>query len=372
MARKILFCASTVSHLTRFHLPYLRELRNRGFEVWAAAPGAREIPYAGRCVDLPLRKSMASPENLRAVRQLRALLREEEFTALSLHTALASAVARAAVLPLRRRPLVLNVVHGYLFGEESGAGRWKYLLPEKLCAAVTDLTAVMNAEDLRLAQKYRLAGRGTLCSIPGMGVDQWKFRPMPALERAGARAALGFHEDDAVAMYAAEFSPRKNQAALLRAFALAAADCPRLRLILAGDGALREECRALAQSLGVADRVEFPGQLAAMERWWPLCDFAVSSSRSEGLPFNLMEAMSCGLPVAATRVKGHVDLVEHGRTGFLCTPGADAELAAALRELAWSPAMRERMGQEAARRAEAWSLERVFPQVMQTVYGALL
>ncbi len=371
MGKKILFCASTQSHLLNFHLPYLKEFQEKGYEVWAAANGAREIPYTDHVVDIPFQKSMTSLKNLEAVFLLRKLFREQSFTAVSLHTMLASAVARAALLTLHRRPIVLNMVHGYLFGEQSGLGKWKYLLPEKLCAHITDLTAVMNAEDFRLAQKYHLAGK-RLCKVPGLGVDLQRYHPFSEEQRQNARTAAGFSETDTIILYAAEFSHRKNQEELLRGFSLSLPECPELLLVLAGEGTLWEHCRSLAKELGISDRVRFPGHLSNMQDWYPLCDIAAASSRSEGLPFNVMEAMACGVPVVASRVKGHEDLVSPGDTGLLYESGDPAGLAQTLKQLYASSKLRNKMGTEGMRQVSSYGISAVFPQVLHDFYGALL
>ncbi len=68
-------------------------------------------------------------------------------------------------------------------------------------------------------------------------------------------------------------------------------------------------------------RVIFPGHVGDMHSYYNMADAAVSSSRSEGLPFNLLEAMYHGLPVAASRVKGHTDLIKDGENGTMFEPG---------------------------------------------------
>lgn len=315
MEKKVLFCASTLSHLMNFHLPYLRDFREWGYEVWTAAGGGEEraVPYADHQVEVSFRKKFFSPRNILAIFQLRRLLMEEGFTCISTHTTLASAVIRAAVLlmPKERRPKVFCVCHGYLFHEGDGLKKWLYLLPEKLCASVTDVLMVMNREDEGIAKRHRLAG-GRLVYIHGMGLDSDKFSPIAPDERERGRRELGAGPEDILFIYAAEFSGRKNQGELIRAFASAAENDPRLRLVLAGSGGTFEECKELVEQLRMGDRVQFLGYVEKMSRVYPLCDAAVSSSRIEGLPFNVLEAMVCGLPVIASGIKGHRELLGEG------------------------------------------------------------
>ena len=156
MGKKVLFCASTLSHLRQFHRPYLQAFAQAGWEVWAAAEQTGELPWAHRVVALPLRKRFTSPKNLQAVLAARRLLARERFDLVSVHTALAGAVVRAAAWTLPRRPSICYTCHGYLFREQDGLKKWPYLLPEILCAPVTGLLLVMNGEDEQIARGRHL------------------------------------------------------------------------------------------------------------------------------------------------------------------------------------------------------------------------
>jgi Glycosyltransferase len=94
------------------------------------------------------------------------------------------------------------------------------------------------------------------------------------------------------------------------------------------------------------------GPIADASRLLPALDLYVSASRKEGLPLALLEAMACELPVVATRVPGHVDVVEEGVTGLLAAPDDHGDLARAMRELMTEPARRSVMGQAGRRRVE--------------------
>ena len=108
----------------------------------------------------------------------------------------------------------------------------------------------------------------------------------------------------------------------------------------------------------------FPGYVADIAPWYTLADAAVSASRSEGLPFNVMEAMYAGLPIAATAVKGHTDLLTQKKTGLLFPSDDRARCANAMARLMADPRLFRRLGQAAHRAALPYALERVLPQVM--------
>ncbi|WMJ85059.1 glycosyltransferase [Oscillospiraceae bacterium LTW-04] len=311
MAKKILFCASTASHIKNFHTPYLAAFAQCGYEVFTATGDTGEIAGAQRSFTLPFYKSFFSFKNIRAIFAARRLLLKEHFDIVSLHTTLAAAVVRAALLtiPKRRRPRVFYTCHGYLFGENDGFTRLKYLLPEMLCAKVTDVLMVMNREDERIAHRYRLSG-GSIQYINGMGLSPERFTVPTPEQHITAKEALGFLPEQLLFVYIAEFSKRKNHHQLLAAFAAAAPHIPNARLLLAGTGALLEDCRQLVSQLGVIDQVCFLGYVHDTPTLLAGCDVCVSTSLIEGLPFNIMEAMASGLTVIASDIKGHRELAE--------------------------------------------------------------
>lgn len=332
--KKVLFVASTEIHIRNFHLPYLQAFHQRGWEVHVACgPGSGEIPGADRCLRLPFEKKMTSPRNLRAMRLLGRTMRQERYDLLLCHTSLAAFFARAALLGWKERPAVCNMVHGYLFDENTApAKRLLLTAAEKLCAPVTDRVITMNRYDEAYAIRHRLAGQVDF--VHGIGLDGERFRTPDEQSGQRLREELGFDREDVLLLYGAEFSARKSQRVLLEAL-------PRLpervKLLLPGDGSLREACRTLARTLGVEHRVRFPGHVKNMDCWYAAADAAVSASRSEGLPFNILEAMAHGLPVIASAVKGHTDLICDGVSGRLYPYGDREALAAAVRQLLEEP-----------------------------------
>lgn len=367
MARKVLFTASTYSHIVNFHLPYLRRFQEEGWTVHAACGGpAMAIPYADETAELPFEKSMGSPENFKAALLLRKQIQAESYDLVCTHTSLAAFFTRLAVWGLKERPLVANMVHGYLFdGDTPPLRRGLLLTAERWMAPVTDLVLTMNRWDYEAAKKHSL-GKNVV-HIPGVGVDFSRFDSVPRDCRRRMRTEQGVPEDAFVLIYAAEFSARKSQSVLIRAMGRLP---EHVVLVLAGDGGLRQECQKLAAELGVDRRVLFPGHIADIPAWYAMADAAVSASRSEGLPFNIMEAMYAGLPVVASDVKGHNDLIAGGETGLLYPYGDGAACAGQIMNLHNSPAVRRELSERAREHVGQYSLERVLPLVWEQ-YGRL-
>ena len=200
-----------------------------------------------------------------------------------------------------------------------------------------------------------------------MGIDLARFSRPSAPERTWLRRQLSLRDDQLVLVYAAEFSGRKHQSMLIEAMA----ELPeRVVLLLPGRGAALDKCKALADRLGVRERVRFPGFVSNIEDYYRASDVCVSSSRSEGLPFNVMEAMACGLPAVLTNVKGHEDLVRPGENGELY-PYDDRQAFCRAVRVAGELAVRRMMSEKAEKSVQKYGLDTVFPALTTLYYDAL-
>ena len=196
-----------------------------------------------------------------------------------------------------------------------------------------------------MRDKYAARGfrRGKLFSIYN-GVDM--AAPRQEMSREAFLAAHGIPAapDDILAGTAARFDAVKDLSTMLRGFAAAAKEEPRLRLILAGTGAEEEALRALAKELGVSERVHFTGWLDDTDALYASLDICLLTSLSETFPYALTDAAKYSVPVIATAVGGVPELVEHGVHGLLIAPGDTAALASDILTLAHDAALRHKLG----------------------------
>lgn len=359
--KKLLMTASSWGHIRHFHLPYLRAFRTLGWEVHLGCANVpTQIAEADVTIDLPFTKEMTAPQNFKVSHRLRQKMREECYDLVICHTSLAAFFTRLGAIGLDKRPRIINMVHGYLFDDDTPPVKKAiYLGAERLTAPVTDLVLTMNRWDEDYAKRHRL-GREVV-NVPGIGVDFTPFQISG--QRAMLRNQLNIPEEGVVLIYPAEFSRRKNQQMLIRAMGCLPQN---VYLILPGTGALLEDCSALAERMGVMSRVRFPGYVEDVAQWYEASDVAVSASRSEGLPFNVMEAMACGLPVVASDVKGHQDLVVPGETGLLYPFDDDGAFVEAVSQLMADSKLFRHSGERSRAAVECYGL----PQVLDVVMAA--
>ncbi|MEC5424022.1 glycosyltransferase family 4 protein [Virgibacillus sp. C22-A2] len=318
MVNKILYCATVDYHFKAFHLPTMKWFKDQGWEVDVAASGTIDLPYTDTKHNIPIQRSPFSLSNLEAYKQLKTIIEQNDYSIIHCHTPLGGLLARLAARKARRKGTKLfYTAHGFHFFSGAPIPNWLIYYPiEKLLSRYTDCLLTINQEDYQLAVKHQFQA-GSIEHIHGVGVDTEKFKPVDKTKRTELKKSFGYHADDFLLFYAAEFNKNKNQQFLLHMLALLKKDVPRVKLLLAGEGAMLSSCQQLASSLGISHMVDFLGFRKDIDQLLPVCDIAVASSYREGLPVNVMEAMACGLPVIAVDNRGHRELVQTNKTGWL-------------------------------------------------------
>jgi glycosyltransferase involved in cell wall biosynthesis len=246
-----------------------------------------------------------------------------------------------------RRPVLLQI-HAGPGDIEDFVARLGPLRRRVFAAAMSRATrtvAVSSGSALALERCFGVGGVGVLPN------------PAPAVEEGGGDVGA---EGGATVLYLGGFAdPAKGGETLVAALAALAAERPRDRFALFGPG---DPPPALRQLCARQGNVEWGGWLdeqAKRERFAAAAVFVLPSI-SEGLPVALLEAMSWGRAIVATRMGGVPDVLDDGAEGLLVPPGDAAALAVALERLLGDAALRSRLGGAAARRAATMSEDEVW------------
>jgi len=231
------------------------------------------------------------------------------------------------------KPLIARCGYAWSFNrsrESAGLRLRLILLFERLVVRSADLVAVTSTG----VGEYLVAAHAVdprrLRVVPSW-IDTERFAPGRAVEREkGLVVSVG------------RLSPEKNLSLLVEAIARV----PGARLELIGEGPERLRLARLAESEGVPLTLAGTVPNAQVSRLLNRAELFVLTSRYEGQPKSLLEAMACGLPVVGASAPGTRDLIRHGETGWLCEPDAES-LAAAMRALLEDPGLRDRLGRNA-------------------------
>lgn len=186
------------------------------------------------------------------------------------------------------------------------------------------------------------------------GID---FTPAPSQgDRLAYLRGLGadVEENSVVVGIAARLNPVKDMSTLIRGFAEGHKSCPRLRLVIAGDGEERQKLEDLAKELGVEKEVTFAGWISGgMDRFYSALDVNALTSLSETFPYALTEGARFHLATVATAVGGIPYLIDQDVNGYLFTPGDWQTLGRYLAALGNDDALRHEMGEKLYEKASS-------------------
>ena len=303
--------------------------------------------------------------SLEALRKLDALFRQ--YRPAVVHTHL-GALNYAYPLMIRyRTPARVYTVHNLA---EKDIGRRTGPIVRALAFRyrIGGVVPVAIAEEVRVSI-HKVYGYTNPPLIPN-GVPTDEYAPDPD-KRTQWRQTHGIEPYATVLVHVGRFAPPKNHALLVQAFAQVRADAP-LYLLLVGSGELESAVREQVAGLGLQERVRFLGVRADVADILRASDVFVLSSRWEGNPMSVMEAMAAGLPVISTAVGGVPELVQHSATGLLVPAGDACSLAEAIAQLGCDPARRAAMGNAARQTARERFDVRVMSLAYATLYQQLL
>ena len=197
MSKKILFCATVDYHFKAFHLPYMKWLKEQGWDVHVAAAGTIDLPFTDVKFNIPIQRSPFNRANIKAYRELKRIIDKNQYSIIHCHTPLGGVLTRLAARQARQRGTkVIYTAHGFHFCKGAPLMNWLIYYPiEKYLSSFTDSLITINTEDYHLAtnQKFK-AGR--IEHVHGVGVDTERFKPVDQKTKNEWRKTLGYQPDD--------------------------------------------------------------------------------------------------------------------------------------------------------------------------------
>jgi glycosyltransferase involved in cell wall biosynthesis len=309
---------------------------------------------AVRVERVPLVRRVNPAKDLHSLYAVRRLLGETGARLVHTHMAKAGTVGRLAAMTMSgrgARPRTVHTFHGHVLqGYFRRPQQTAFVQLERALARRTDVLVAVSPEvrdelvalGIGRPEQYRIVPLGLdLTRLAGVGT--------PAVPTGSLRASLGVGAGVPLAGVLGRLVPIKDHATLLSALAAA----PGLHLAVLGDGELRAALEGRARDLGIAERVHFTGWWQDVPSALADLDVVVLSSRNEGTPVALIEALAAGRPVVATDVGGVRHVVQEGETGWLCPPGDPAALAELLRRAVTNPELAGTLAREGRKRVIA-------------------
>ncbi len=340
----------TVAHLDRARFqPYL-----------LCGPGGILDPEARQLNDVPvffipdLVREIRPHRDLGALQQLRRRIRHirrrhpHHPAIVHTHSSKAGILGRWAAR-LEGVPRVVHTFHGFGFHPQQRPWvRWAFQTAERLTGRITDRFIVVSRQNMKTAARLGIAGESRMVLIrSGIAIEAFQDAPEG---RWTARRSLGLEADDPVVLMVACLKPQKAPVDYVAVAHRVSEVWPQCRFLLAGDGILRPRVEEAARALGLKDRFRLLGWRRDIPQLLHASDLLVLTSRWEGLPRVLPQAMAAGLPAVVTRVDGSPEAIADGVNGFVREPGDIEGMAQAVLTLLRDPDLRRRMGTEGRRR----------------------
>lgn len=371
--KKVLFVATVVkTHIVQFHIPYLKMLKEMGWETAVAAkndyddPNECNISYCDKYYPVAFGRSPLTRDNICAYKELKSIIDEGDFDMIHCHTPVAAFLTRLAARDARKKGCkVVYTAHGYHFYKGAPLLNWLVFFPaEWIASFFTDVLITINREDYKFSRKHLHAKR--LEYVQGVGVKLERFQNHSA-ERDAIRASLGLGKDDFVLLSVAEMTKNKNHRMMLEA--MARIPNPHVHLLCAGRGQELENNIALCSQLHLMHRVHFLGYRSDVPQLYAAADVFLFISFREGLSLSLMEAMSSGLPCIVSPIRGNVDLITDRKEGIYARLHPKS-IAEAIVSLESDPELRRTLGEAAKEKVQAFSLDTISKR-MEDIYRSI-
>lgn len=362
--KKALMIATVPSMIGQFNMANIQILLDLGYEVHVACNFDDRSVWTENRVE-ELRKQLddlgvkyfqidfaRSPKHVRKLaesyKEIEELLFREKYTLVHVHTPVAAAEVRLAAkdynYAIERRvkegksaPERLRVIytaHGFHFYDGAPKKNWIIYYPiEKELSRWTDILITINKEDYIRAKNEFHAKE--VVYIPGVGIDTHKygFKILTDEQIQEDRKNIGIKDDQVWILSVGEMNENKNHETVIKAIGeLSDDDKKKVFYTIAGQGDKQEELQKLIDTLNLQDNVKLLGFRDDVPKLYDAADIFIHPSFREGLSVALMEAMSSGLPVIASRIRGNVDLVDD-EGGELFDPKSVEECKKAIKSL---------------------------------------
>lgn len=298
-------------------LQILEAIESEGYEIKVAtAPNGElveEVIRRGwKHIPIPsLVREINPKSDWLACRELAKILKDEKVDILHTHSSKTGLLGRI-IGRMNKVPTIIHTVHGYPFHKyQNHLLSCFYKVAECFAGKFCDYIVSVNREDAEIAHRLLLIPNHKVRYIPNGAMPQEK------------RTIL--QKKEIVIGTLSRFWKQKNMINTVKIAIKACQHRNELKFIFVGDGEDLSQCQRLVNNANLATRILFPGWSLDKEKWLSMFDIFLLYSLWEGLPLSILEAMSYGLPIIASDIKGNRELVDD-RNGYLISPENEAGL----------------------------------------------
>ena len=256
--------------------------------------------------DIKFARFPFSKTNINAYKQLKKLMKENNYDIIHCHTPVAGVLTRLAARS-SKNATVIYMAHGFHFFKGTPLINWLIYYPvERFCARFTDKLITINQEDYERARRFKLRNDGKVYYAPGVGIDLDKIKNIK-VDIKKKKAELGIQENTPVLLSVGELNKNKNHETVLQV--LSKLKDKNFIYLICGRGVLKEYLERKIQELHLENKAKLLGYRIDVIEILKTADLFIFPSKREGLPVSVIEAMACNLPLIASNVRGNRDLI---------------------------------------------------------------
>lgn len=348
---KIVELTAVQSTVSAFLIPLMEKLHEEGNELYVITSDPEgklaENPQISRIcekiINLDIPRSVSPMRMLKAYRKLKTIFKEIKPDIVHTHTPAASVISRIAAKKsgIRR---IFYTAHGFYFHENMGTLKYKLFfgVEKFLAKKYTDLIFTVNEEDRKTAIDNGFLPAEKIINTNSVGIDtKWKFNPerFDNTAKTKIKKSLGIG-DEFVFTFTGRLVREKGVFELVEAYAKLCAGMKNTKLLIIGetlktdrDKNVRELLEKIVSENEIRDRVLFLGQREDIPELLSITDAFVLPSYREGMPVAPLEAMSMGVPVIGTDIRGMREEIIEGKNGYLIPLKNTEDLVIAMRKI---------------------------------------
>ena len=347
MTKRILV-SSTDLMMIQFLVPHIIYLSENGFyvEIACSNVGGRvdEIRnklkgYAKKIHIVRLKRNPLAPINFVGYHDMKRIINSGHFDLIWTNEPVMGVVTRLAARSTRKHGTkVMYMTHGFHFFKGAPKKNWMIFYNiEQWASRFCDVIATINREDYQRAKKMHSP---VVKYIHGIGINPDRLNRTD--DYSDIRQELNLKKEDFLCISVGELNENKNHQVVIKA--LGKLKDPNIHYIICGKGNQLENLKNLAKEQEIQNNIHFLGYRLDVVNICKQADIFIFPSHREGLGVAPLEAMFCGIPLITSKIRGPVDFMKDGKTGYLCDPDDADSFAMKIKKLKDNPQLREEMG----------------------------
>lgn len=365
--RRVLYVTTINKTINAFLTPHIKYLINKGNVVDVAcnieSDCDKELIKLGvKYYNIKFSRNPFKYSNVKAINQIRKLQNKNEYDIVHVHTPIASFITRYALRNTKVK--LIYTCHGFHFYKGAPLINWLiYYNLEKISAKWTDKIVTINTEDFKRAKTFQLRNNGKVHIMNGVGIKKEDYE-IKNFSKHEYRKKLGVNRDDFMILILAEINKNKNHIQIIKALE-SIEDKSKIKVICAGEGPMKSKLSKYIEIKKLDNNVKFIGFREDVRELINSCDCIALFSKREGLGKCILEGMTVGKPVIATKTRGPKELIKNNKNGYLVNINDFENTAKLIYKLSINKDIREEFSNESLHLIDKYYLDKVLKDVLK-------